>query len=201
MSLLRRLRQLVQKPQAEAATPATPQVPDLNPDVLFREQVAQAIQTHLPELAVTRTGPQLAIGSLTLTCLVGERRQHPQAIVFGLEVRAYQATYFPGGLVDCLAGIGADDADALASGAHNYVTGVLQPIVEALDAAHSPALDFYGRAGLLKWHPLAGPLHVQGFWAARITELDEAYFLRLFQPHLAELFEEQPMPLAENLRQ
>lgn len=137
-------------------------------------------------------GNQLTISGLTLTCLVGDRQQHPQAVVYGLEVRAYQAAYFPNGLVDCLAGIGTDDADAFTKAAHNYVTGILWTIIEALSAAHSPALDFYGRAGRLKWHPLVGSLQVQGAWAAQRAALDDEHFLQLFQPHLTELLGDQP---------
>jgi hypothetical protein len=195
MSLLHRIRQLFQPvPPALGAAPrpAASQAAEPGPDCLFSAQVAQAVQTHLPELRCTLSGNQLSISSLTLTCLAGERRQHPQAVVYGLEVRAYQAAYFPDGLVDCLAGIGADDASAFTNAAHSYVTGVLWPIIEALSAAHSPALDFHSRAGRLKWHPLVGPLQVQGAWAAQRATLDDAHFLRLFQPHLAELLGDQP---------
>ena len=195
MSLLHRIRQLFQSPpQALVAAPrsAASQAVEPGPDCLFSAQIAQAIQAHLPGLGFTLSGNQLSSSSLTLTCLVGDRRQHPQAVVYGLEVRAYQAAYFPDGLVDCLAGIGADDADAFRTAASSYVTGVLQPIVEALSAGHAPALDFSGRASRLKWHPLVGPLQVQGAWAAKNAELDDEYFLRLFRPYLAELFGDQP---------
>jgi hypothetical protein len=193
MSLLHRISQLFQKPQVVASLiPAVSQAAELNQDYLFSEQIAKAIYTHLPELAVTLSGNQLAINSLTLTCLVGERRQHPNAVVYGLEVRAYQAAYFPAGLIDCLAGIGADDAAAFASGARNYVEGILLTIIEALSAAHSPALDFYSRPGLRKWHPLVGLLQVQGAWAAQSAGLEAEYFLRLFQPDLGELLDDRP---------
>lgn len=115
MSLLHRLRQLLQPAPAivSAPLPKASQAVELEPDDLFSAQVAQAIRFHLPEQSFTLIGNQLTINGLTLTCLVGDRQQHPQAVVYGLEVRAYQAAYFPNGLVDCLAGIGTDDADAL----------------------------------------------------------------------------------------
>jgi hypothetical protein len=194
MSLLHRLRRLFQPSPsvAVASVPVASQVAEPNRDYLFSAQLAAAIQTHLPQLSFALSGNQLTSSSLTLTCLVGDRQQHPQAVVYGLEVRAYQAAYFPKGLVDYLAGIGADDATAFTNAAHNYATGILLTIMEALSAAHSPALDFYGRAGLRKWHPLVGLLQVQGAWAAKSDSLDDNHFLRLFQPHLAKLFDDQP---------
>jgi hypothetical protein len=194
MSLLHRLRWLFQPSPSGpvASVPVAAQVAEPNRDCLFSAQLATAIQTHLPKLSFTLSGNQLTISSLTLSCLVGDRQQHPQAVVYGLEVRAYQAAYFPEGLIDCLAGIGADDATAFTNAAHNYVTGILLTIMDMVSAAHSPALDFYGRAGLLKWHPLVGLLQVQGAWAAKSESLDDDYFLRLFQPHLTELFDDQP---------
>jgi len=179
MSVLRRIRQLFQQPPAVAPIPAlvAPQVAEPHQDCLFGARLATAIQAHLPELHFTLSGNLLTINSLTLTCLVGDRQQHPQAVVYGLEVWAYQAAYFPSGLVDCLAGIGTDDADAFTNAANSYVTGVLRTIIQALSAAYSPALDCYIRANHLKWHPLASELQVQGAWASKINALDDEYFL------------------------
>jgi len=107
-------------------------------------------------------------------------------------VWAYQAAYFPSGLVDCLAGIGTGDADAFTNAANSYVTGVLRTIIQALSAAYSPALDCYIRASHLKWHPLASELQVQGAWASKINALDDEYFLGLLQPYLTRVLDNRP---------
>ncbi|TDN40610.1 hypothetical protein E4631_10125 [Hymenobacter sp. UV11] len=164
MKLIHQLRQLF--------TNSLPPVPKLTlppptPSTIqdtFAQEITSALQNHYPSLLIQTSYNHLHINSLNLeiNCLVGERNQHPHAVIFGLEVRIFNEHYFPGGIVDCLAGIGEDDATAIAKGAVNHVDGVLLTIIQALSASHAAELDFEDSQTGKKWHPILGLLQVQG---------------------------------------
>lgn len=145
------------------------------------------------DLAIELHGEQLLFdnGQLTLESSVFERTEHPNAVVFGLRLCLTHQRFFPNGIVDCLAGIGSTDAEAVEAGARNYVGSVFSVVVEALLGGYEPSSDFRTKDGAL-WHTMLGPLHVQGLWAKHLETLDSSHFLELLKPLLLPRFELQP---------
>lgn len=120
-----------------------------------------------------------------------ERTEHPDTVVYGLRLQLTHQRFFPIGVVDCLAGIGNTDAEAIESGARNYVGSVFSVVVEALLGGYEPLLDFRTQDSALG-HTMLGPLHVQGMWARYSDELNGNLFLELLKPYLLPRFVLQP---------
>lgn len=179
------------KPVTPAEKLTTSEIPATEQE--FQRQLQQQIGLHFSELAIKSDGKTLSFynGELALESDVFERTEHPNAVVYGLRLCLSHRRFFPTGIVDCLAGIGSTDAEAIEAGARNYVGSVFSVVVEALTGGHEPLLDFRTENGAL-WHTIVGPLHVQGVWATRSAELDDTLFLESLKPLLLPRFELQP---------
>jgi hypothetical protein len=155
----------------------------------LREQIL----LHFPDFSIEVANRQLLFdnGQLSLESHVFERTEHPNAVVYGLRLRLAHQRFFPNGIVDCLAGIGGTDAEAIESGARNYVGSVFSVVVEALSGGYESSLDFRTQDSAL-WHTMLGPLHVQGMWAKHSDELDGNFFFELLKPQLSPKFALQP---------
>jgi hypothetical protein len=159
----------------------------------FQRQLHEQIALNFPDFSTEVANGQLLLDSrqLSLESNVFERTEHPNAVVYGLRLRLTHQRFFPSGIVDCLAGIGSTDAEAIESGARNYVGSVFSVVVEALLGGYEPLLDFRTSDSAL-WHTMLGPLHVQGMWAKHSDELDGNLFFELLKPHLLPRFALQP---------
>lgn len=131
------------------------------------------------------------MGSLILESSVFERTKHPNAVVLGLRLCLTRQRFFPTGIIDCLAGIGSTDAEAVEAGARNYVGSVFSVVVESLLGGYEPSLDFKTEDSAL-WHTMLGQLHVHGLWAKYSDTLDESRFLELLKPLWLPRFQLQP---------
>ena len=177
-----------------AASVETPTAPEtLAIEQVFQRQLQQHIVLHFTDLAIKTGEKTLSFydGELVLESEVFERTQHPNAVVYGLRLCLVHKRFFSTGIVDCLAGIGNTDAEAIETGARNYVGSVFSVVMEALAGGYEPLLDFRTEDSAL-WHTMLGPLHVQGIWATRSAELDDTLFLELLKPLLLPQFELQP---------
>lgn len=194
MKLLRQVRALFTKHLVPNAATVAGKDSSFTTEDTFAQEISLALQAEHPDLLIEVAHNRLSINQLSLVidCLVGEQNRHPNAVVIGLEVRAFHERFFPAGIIDCLAGIGADEATAIAKGAQNYVTGVLLALISALSTRHTPELDFRDSSAHLLWHPVVGILQVQGAWTARAGELEPAYFFHLLQPLLGKLLTDRP---------
>jgi hypothetical protein len=169
---------------AAAPPPVAPAPLDL--DQFFRQQLQVELQTQFPTLSLTASATQLVLASrgLTISCKVLAQTRHPTAFTCTLAVRVVHATYFPQGLDEYLAGIGHDEVEALTKGAHSYVEGVFTTIQDSLAGQHDPALDLLSATGQPLWHPLLGPLQVQGAWSDQAQELPAEGWWELLKPAL-----------------
>jgi hypothetical protein len=172
-------------------TPTAPETPTIEQE--FQRQLYEQIALQFNDLAIKLRGEQLLFdnGQLTLESSVFERNEHPNAVVFGLRLCLTHQRFFPTGIVDCLAGIGSTDAEAVEAGARNYVGSVFSVVVEAIQGGYEHSLDFRTQDGAL-WHTMLGPLHVQGLWAKHSDTLDGSHFLELLKPLLLPQFKLQP---------
>jgi hypothetical protein len=189
MTFLRRLWHLLRasSPLLEpvaAPLPVTPAPLDL--DQFFTRRLQVELQTQFPTLSLTASATQLVLASqgLTLSCKVLDQTRHPTAFVCTLAVRVVHPTYFPQGLDEYLAGIGHDEVEALTNGAQIYVAGVFTTILDGLAGQHDPALDLLSATGQPLWHPLPGPLQVQGAWGTHAQELQGEGWWELLKPAL-----------------
>ncbi len=159
----------------------------------FQRQLCKQIALQFPAFSIEVSDGQLLFnnGQLALESSVFERTEHPNAVVYGLRLCLTHKLFLLNGIVDCLAGIGSTDAEALKTGARNYVDSVFSVVVEALLGGYEPSLDFSTQNDAL-WHTMLGPLHVQGTWAKYPDELDGSHFLELLKPHLLSRFALQP---------
>ncbi|MEL5994029.1 DUF6348 family protein, partial [Hymenobacter segetis] len=165
MSLFERLRHFFRSPPPAAAPRATPEDP-ATPALLeaLRQGLRSAIESAAPDLRVVSRGDawELAPLGLPLTSTVFRVDRHPGAVLCTLGVRVHHPEYFPTAIDDCLVGYGTDPAEAVANGARIYVDGVLAAVLQALDGRHDPVLDWVALPEGTRWHPVAGPLQVQG---------------------------------------
>lgn len=193
MSLLSKVKRLLgfTEQVATVEMPTASETPAIERD--FQRQLQEQIRLQFPDFAIEVSGKQLLLdnGQLSLESSVFERTEHPNAVVLGLRLCLTHKRFFPTGIVDCLAGIGSTDAEAVEAGARNYVGSVFSVVVEALLGGYEPSLDFRTQDGAL-WHTMLGPLHVQGIWAQRTNELNDSQFLELLKPHLLPRFTLQP---------
>ncbi|RZJ58233.1 MAG: hypothetical protein EOO55_01320 [Hymenobacter sp.] len=176
---------------APAEKPTASETPTIERE--FQSQLQEQITLHFPDLYIEAVDGQLLLGNgqLSLEGRVFEKTVHSHAVVLGLRLCLTHQRFFPTGVVDCLAGIGSTDAEAIEAGARNYVGSVFSVVVEALLGGYEPSLDSRTQDGAL-WHTMLGPLHVQGLWAKYSDELDDNHFLELLKPHLLPRFVLQP---------
>ena len=184
MSLFERLRHFFRFSPPAATPPNTPEEPAES--VLLealRNGLRAAIEATTPDLRVIGRGDawELAPLGLTLTSTVFRVDRHPTAVLCTLGVRLYHPEHFPTAIDDCLVGYGTDPAEAVANGAQIYVDGVLTAVLQALDGQHDPALDWVALPEGTRWHPVAGPLQVQGAWTG-VADLDPHHFVQLLAP-------------------
>ena len=193
MGLLSRVKSLLGFAEqiVPVETPTASEIPAIERE--FQRQLYEQITLKFNDLAIELRGEQLLFdnGQLTLESSVFERTEHPNAIVFGLRLCLTHQRFFPTGIVDCLAGIGSTDAEAVEAGAQNYIGSVFSVVVEALQGGYEPSLDFRTQDGAL-WHTMPGQLHVQGLWAKHSDTLDGSHFLELLKPLLLPRFKLQP---------
>ncbi len=193
MRILHRLRQLF-SPNRNFLTPlANHELKGTSDKHIFCENLLTEIKLRLPELQTQVINEKIIIQptNVILECKLFERTEHPNAVVHSLGIQAFNAN-FPEGITERFAGIGANGREAFANGAHNYVTGVLVTIIDALSAQHSSVLNFSSPTEGKKWHPVMGELQVQGFWNKRADNLDENHFLRILKEKLMELLDSRP---------
>lgn len=196
MSLLRSLRHLFQPAEAKAtAVSARPeQLSAVEVNQLFQRDLLAAIQQQLPASLPVLTGQAIVLNAVqvTLETNVLELTRHPNALVGGFAVRLSHPDYFPQGLLECLAGIGEDEATAATAAARIYSEGVLATVLEAFEGRHNAALDVASPYDGAVWHPILSLLHVQGAWTARSQELTEEYFFEQLKPLLLAHLQPQP---------
>ncbi|WP_394346413.1 DUF6348 family protein [Hymenobacter metallicola] len=183
MSLIQKLRHVF-GPARPTSQPTTPEPPTQVERVL-QQQLVTRLQEVFPGLQVARHGDQIVIApySLMLDTTVFERTQHPNAVVLGLGFRLIHSQFFPAGIVECLAGLGENDSDAIDSGIQNYLHSGFSTVVEALEGNHNPALNITSATGAL-WHSTLSPIQVQGAWADRQEHINEHHFFDLLKPQL-----------------
>lgn len=193
MSLLSQLRKLLKLPEpvvlAEKSTAS--ETPAIERE--FLRQLHKQISLQFTDLGIEISNGWLLFGNgeLALEGSVFEKTVHPNVTVYGLRLCLTHRRFFPTGIIDCLAGIGSTDAEAVEAGARNYVGSVFSVVIEALSGGYEPSLDFKTEDGAL-WHTMLGPLHVQGMWAKHSDELDGTHFLDILKPLLLPRFELQP---------
>jgi hypothetical protein len=196
MSLLRRLRQVFQP--AEAKATAIPSIARrlsaAEVNQLFQQDLLAAIQQQLPASLPVLTGLGIMLNAvqITLETNVLDLTHHPNALVGGFAVRLSHPDYFPKGMIECLAGIGQDEATAATAAARIYSEGVLATVLEAFEGRHDAALDIVSPYDGAVWHPILSLLHVQGAWTARRQALTEEYFFEQLKPLLLEQLQPQP---------
>ena len=122
--------------------PTTSETPAIERE--FQRQLREQILLHFPDFSIGVADKQLLFDNaqLSLESHVFERTEHPNAIVYGLRLRLIHQRFFPSGIVDCLAGIGSTDAEAIESGARNYIGSVFSVMIEALSGCYEPLLNF-----------------------------------------------------------
>lgn len=193
MSFTSKIKQLLclAASTTSAEKAAAPEIPAV--EQVFQGQLRQQIALRFTDLAIKTDEKTLSFykGELALENDVFERTEHPSAVVYGLRLCLIHKRFFPTGIVDCLAGIGSTDAEAMEAGARNYVGSVFSVVMEALAGGYEPASDFKTENGAL-WHTVIGPLHLQGIWTRRSAELDDTLFLRALKPFLLPNFELRP---------
>jgi hypothetical protein len=194
LSKLQQLQQLFWPAQAEDTLPSAGQLSPADVNQLFQQELLTAIQQQLPtsRAALTDQGIVLGAVQMLLETKVLELTRHPNALVGGFAVRLSQSTYIPQGIMECLAGIGKDEATAAAAAAKIYSEGVLATVLEAFEGRHNAALDIVSPYDKAVWHPILSVLHVQGEWAMRSQELVEEYFFEQLKPLLLEHLQPQP---------
>jgi len=86
--------------------------------------------------------------------------------VLQLLVLANHPKYFPTGIQDSLAGIGATFQDQVDAALNNYINATFSAIMESFSESHSPAYDFMVTTGdkPVLWHPKFGNLVLFGEW-------------------------------------
>jgi hypothetical protein len=126
------------------------------------------------------------IGITLQTQVVGETH-HPNVVVCTLGIRLAHPQHFPVAIEVCLVGYGTSPVEAVDQGAQIYVNGVLSTVLEALAGTHDPGLDWISQPEGITWHPVVGPLQVQGAWAG-VPDLDQHHLrlLHLLSPLLRE---------------
>lgn len=193
MGLLSQLKELLRfsRPVVSAEKPTTSKIPAIEQE--FQRQLYKQITLQFTDLSIEVSKERLLFGNgeLALESSVFEKTEHPNAVVYGLRLCLTHRRFFPTGIIDCLAGIGSTDAEAVEAGARNYVGSVFSVVIEALAGGYEPLLDFNTKDGAL-WHTMLGPLHVQGMWAKHSDELVDAHFLEILKPLLLPRFELQP---------
>ena len=193
MSLLSRVKRLLGFAEqiVPIETPTASEIPAIERE--FQRQLYEQIALQFTDLAIELRVEQLLFynGQLALESSVFERTEHPNAVVLGLRLCLTHQRFFPTGIIDCLAGIGSTDAEAVEAGARNYVGSVFSVVIEALLGGYEPSLDFRTKDSAL-WHTMLGPLHVQGLWAMHSDTLDDSHFLELLKPLLLPRFKLQP---------
>jgi hypothetical protein len=140
------------------------------------------ILRQFKDLHVSIADEKVKVGdSLFLEANITNKTDHGEVIVLELNIVASHPRVFAGGISDFTAGIGTSDTMAIRTGVHNYVSGVFATILHSLTNEHKPALDF--RINKELWHPIAGPLQVQGAFSEDTTA-DEHHIFKLLKPVL-----------------
>jgi hypothetical protein len=128
---------------------------------------------------------------LTMESTVFRVDRYPTAVLCTLGVRLHHPEYFPTAIYDCLVGYGTEPAEAVASGARIYVDGVLSAVLQALEGWHEPTLEWVALPEGTRWHPVFGPLQVQGAWSG-VADLDTHHLFQLLAPLVQDLPLHQP---------
>ncbi|WP_022824950.1 DUF6348 family protein [Hymenobacter norwichensis] len=195
MKFLRKLRQVLRSDAPSAPVVANPEPDAPTLDNLLHEQIFTQLPVLFPDLQIEKQGDEFVLRPymLTLEASVIERTEHPDIIVLGLDMRLRHPEFFPGAIVECLAGIGENDFDAINRGVQNYLHSVLHVVIEALEGCHIPNLDIVSATNEVLWHPLVSELQLQGVWARQIDQTDDHHFLTLLKPYLLQHLTSQPI--------
>ncbi|MBO0358704.1 hypothetical protein J0X19_12165 [Hymenobacter sp. BT186] len=195
MNLLKKLRQkfLSNAPAASDVTHPESEVPTL--DNVLHKQILTHLTALFPSLQIEKQGDEFILKPyrLILQASVVERTEHPTAIVLALGMWLRHAEYFPEAMMECLAGIGENDFDAIDRGVQNYLHSVLPVVIEALEGYHIPDLDIVSATNEVLWHPIVSELQLQGAWARQIDQTDDRHFLTLLKPFLLQHLTPQPI--------
>lgn len=90
---------------------------------------------------------------------------HPSLLQ--LTVRVSHPTYFSGGILESLMGVGLTFEEQIKSGLDNYINSVFLTIIDSFSESHNPAFDFMvnTNGSDVLWHPKMGRLLSQGKWS------------------------------------
>ncbi|WP_421798228.1 DUF6348 family protein [Haliscomenobacter sp.] len=97
------------------------------------------------------------------TAIIDNPNNHPS--VLQLMVLTIQSKYFPNGIEEQIAGIGATIKDKVNHVIDNYIYTTFLTLMDSFSETHNPNLDFYTTNGKeILWHPKLGNLVLQGQW-------------------------------------
>lgn len=99
------------------------------------------------------------------TAIMDSPDYHPG--ILHLMILTTHPEYFPEGIEEHIAGIGATLQDKVASVTGNYIHTTFLPIMESFSDRHNPGLDLSVTADgkPVLWHPELGNLTLQGRWS------------------------------------
>ncbi|MDU0369596.1 DUF6348 family protein [Hymenobacter endophyticus] len=200
MNWLRKLRGLLLPAPSPNPTPAALPASPRPPESVLRQELLLQLPAQFGKVRVVPGATHLDLEpyGLTLEWQVLDQARHAPTpersaiVMLTLGFRLSHPQFFPTGIVECLAGIGTDDTDAIRKGVNNFCQGLLALVLDGLDGHHQPALNIVDATGQVQWHPLTGLVQVQGSWSARIDDVDEQHYFELLRPHLRDQLMPQP---------
>lgn len=156
----------------------------------FLEHLAQAVENtgH----TITRGESFLIVEpiNLKIEAEIGGRNEHnvngTYSVVLTISIRATHEEMFPGGIWDCLAGVGRNDEEAFSYAAHLWTEGVFWTIHELFVATETKDSQILKLEMLTRnqetgeefgWKLYAGALQTTGELAGR-TELDKTILVQ-----------------------